>query len=361
MAKHRQSKETYRSINHHDWSFSPSSGPYIGYKMLSNALTKPDDELILYIERSSFQLDKYLSDARMKEKFDWLQMLTTIFERILGALGQEHRIATILVRWSFSFLTNLCSGSFSDQAAEHDVFRRFVWSSSSNRSENEEISSGVDSANTENYWTPARRQSSSGRTRQSISGTHRLPAVTFAGWRWGLSDNPSETRIRSLHVLDGQVDQRLYESVNQRAARIFEQKQMKSQTKTAESRRSSAAGRFPSVGHRPVDDRHSVGWAGVSTKESRWSRRVLQRRGSLSRRSFSFITRRFSPSVTRWHQNVSFEIAREEHWRASLWKCFSIGTEDQSKSWNNLRPTVRQGTDSVAFNGRTVADWSTAV
>lgn len=94
--------------------------------MLNDALTKTDDELILHIERSVFQLDKYLTDERVKEKFDWLQMLTTIFERILGALGQEHRIATILVRSSFSFLTSFCSDAFSDQVAEHEVFRRLV-------------------------------------------------------------------------------------------------------------------------------------------------------------------------------------------------------------------------------------------
>ena len=81
--------------------------------MLNDALTKTDDELIMHIERSVFQLDKYLSDQRMKEKFDWLQMLTTIFERILGALGQDHRIATILVRcFSFSVLKSLRSHFF---------------------------------------------------------------------------------------------------------------------------------------------------------------------------------------------------------------------------------------------------------
>ena len=77
---------------------SHSSGPYIGYKMLSEALKKTDDELILHIEGNVFKLDEYLSDERMKEKLEWVQMLTTIFERILGALGQEYRIAKILVR-----------------------------------------------------------------------------------------------------------------------------------------------------------------------------------------------------------------------------------------------------------------------
>lgn len=66
--------------------------------MLDEALQKTDDELIMHIERDYFQLDKFLADERMKEKLDWLRMLTTIFERILGALGQDQRIASILVR-----------------------------------------------------------------------------------------------------------------------------------------------------------------------------------------------------------------------------------------------------------------------
>jgi hypothetical protein len=61
-------------------------------------LKKEPDKLILDMTRDTFQLDKYLSDDRMKTNFEWLQTLTSLFEQVLGCLGQEKRIADILVR-----------------------------------------------------------------------------------------------------------------------------------------------------------------------------------------------------------------------------------------------------------------------
>ena len=78
--------------------FSRGSLPKIGYKMLCNLLVKEADEIIIDLTKDYFQLDKYLSDDRMKTNFAWVEILTTLFERILGCLGQEKRIAEILVR-----------------------------------------------------------------------------------------------------------------------------------------------------------------------------------------------------------------------------------------------------------------------
>jgi hypothetical protein len=73
--------------------------------MLSYMLNKEADQLIIDLTRDYFQLSKYLSDDRMKRNFQWLETLTTLFERILGCLGQDKRIADILVRsLSFVFL-----------------------------------------------------------------------------------------------------------------------------------------------------------------------------------------------------------------------------------------------------------------
>jgi len=66
-------------------------------------LKKEPDQLILDLTRDYFQLDKYLSDDRMKTNFQWLKTLTTLFEQILGCLGQDKRIADILVR-NLSFI-----------------------------------------------------------------------------------------------------------------------------------------------------------------------------------------------------------------------------------------------------------------
>jgi hypothetical protein len=65
--------------------------------MLSEMLTKDPDQMIVDMTREYFQLDKYLSDDSLKTHFDWVQMLTSLFERILTCIGQEKRIADILV------------------------------------------------------------------------------------------------------------------------------------------------------------------------------------------------------------------------------------------------------------------------
>lgn len=66
--------------------------------MLTKALAVNDDDLIGHITHPSFQLDTFLNDERLKIKFDWLEMLTTIFERILHCKCQERQMAQILVR-----------------------------------------------------------------------------------------------------------------------------------------------------------------------------------------------------------------------------------------------------------------------
>ncbi len=66
--------------------------------MLCNMLKKEPDQMIVDITGDYFQLDKYLSDDRVKTNVEWLETLTTLFERILDCLGQEKRIAEILVR-----------------------------------------------------------------------------------------------------------------------------------------------------------------------------------------------------------------------------------------------------------------------
>jgi hypothetical protein len=81
--------------------------------MLSDMIGKKPDKMIIDITQPYFQLDKYLSDDRMKTNFEWLQMLTTLFERTLGCLGQEERVANILVRKKiFIFKVNI--GFYSD-------------------------------------------------------------------------------------------------------------------------------------------------------------------------------------------------------------------------------------------------------
>jgi len=72
--------------------------------MLADMMGKEPDELIIKMSEDKFQLNKYLSDDRMKTNFEWLQMLTTLFERILSCLGQDKRIAEILVRTFHSLL-----------------------------------------------------------------------------------------------------------------------------------------------------------------------------------------------------------------------------------------------------------------
>lgn len=70
-------------------------------------LGKEPDELIIKMSEERFQLKKYLSDDRMKLNFLWLETLTTLFERILNCLGQDKRIAQILVRSSVSSLLSI--------------------------------------------------------------------------------------------------------------------------------------------------------------------------------------------------------------------------------------------------------------
>lgn len=74
-------------------------------------LEKEPDELIIRMSEDRFQLKKYLSDDRMKVNFLWLETLTTLFERILNCLGQDKRIAQILVRRFFSSLLSISTHS----------------------------------------------------------------------------------------------------------------------------------------------------------------------------------------------------------------------------------------------------------
>ena len=72
--------------------------------MLVDMMQKEPDAMIIDMDRDYFQLDAYLSDDRVKTNFEWLKMLTTLFVRMLDCLGQEQRIAKILVR---AFLSSL--------------------------------------------------------------------------------------------------------------------------------------------------------------------------------------------------------------------------------------------------------------
>lgn len=65
--------------------------------MLLDMLTKDPDVMIVQLDGPKFQLNKYLADPRMNTNFEWVQMLTTLFERMLTCLGQGERIARILV------------------------------------------------------------------------------------------------------------------------------------------------------------------------------------------------------------------------------------------------------------------------
>jgi hypothetical protein len=71
--------------------------------MLLDMLTKDPDVMIVQLDGPKFQLEKYLSDPRMNTNFEWVQMLTTLFERMLTCLGQGERIARILVCLPFRF------------------------------------------------------------------------------------------------------------------------------------------------------------------------------------------------------------------------------------------------------------------
>jgi len=66
--------------------------------MLCDLLKKEPDEMIVDMTKEYFQLDKYLSDERMETNPEWVEILTTVFERMLNCLGQERRISEILTK-----------------------------------------------------------------------------------------------------------------------------------------------------------------------------------------------------------------------------------------------------------------------
>ena len=61
-------------------------------------LEKEADELIIRMSGEQFQLDKYLFGPRKKTNFEWLRIFTTLLERILTCLGQDKRVAGMLIR-----------------------------------------------------------------------------------------------------------------------------------------------------------------------------------------------------------------------------------------------------------------------
>ena len=80
-------------------------------------LEKEPDALIIKISEEQFPLKMYLFDNRMKVDFRWLEALTILFERILNCLGQDKRIAQILVRsFFYSLLPTRNQNQFSSDS-----------------------------------------------------------------------------------------------------------------------------------------------------------------------------------------------------------------------------------------------------
>ena len=79
--------------------------------MLVDMMGKEPDAMIIDMDRDYFQLDAYLSDDRVKTNVEWLEMLTTLFVRMLDCLGQEQRIGKILVCASLHFVARTSFGS----------------------------------------------------------------------------------------------------------------------------------------------------------------------------------------------------------------------------------------------------------
>lgn len=63
--------------------------------MLTRLLSKQPDEILAEMLHPNFQLKTFLKDNRMRSRYDWIQTMTTLLERITTCIGSRERIVMI--------------------------------------------------------------------------------------------------------------------------------------------------------------------------------------------------------------------------------------------------------------------------
>ncbi|UJR19289.1 hypothetical protein I4U23_022418 [Adineta vaga] len=69
--------------------------PAVSYRTLTNLLDKPPDEILTEMVHSNFQLNQFLNDKRIQERYDWIYSMTVLLEKITYCNQSRERIVTI--------------------------------------------------------------------------------------------------------------------------------------------------------------------------------------------------------------------------------------------------------------------------
>ncbi|CAF0927851.1 unnamed protein product [Adineta steineri] len=69
--------------------------PPVSYPTLTKLIDKTPDEILAEMLQPNFQLNKFLNDKRMKERFDWMNHMTILLEKITQCIGLREYIIMI--------------------------------------------------------------------------------------------------------------------------------------------------------------------------------------------------------------------------------------------------------------------------
>ncbi|CAF5020905.1 unnamed protein product [Rotaria sp. Silwood1] len=69
--------------------------PPVSYSALIKLVDKSSDEILIEMLHPNFQLNKFLNDKRMKERYDWIHSMTILLEKITKCIGSNDHIRNV--------------------------------------------------------------------------------------------------------------------------------------------------------------------------------------------------------------------------------------------------------------------------
>ncbi|CAF4369011.1 unnamed protein product [Rotaria sp. Silwood2] len=69
--------------------------PRVSYPTLTKLVDKSSDDILTEMLHPNFQLNKFLNDKRMQERYDWIFSMTTLLEKITQCIESRERIVMI--------------------------------------------------------------------------------------------------------------------------------------------------------------------------------------------------------------------------------------------------------------------------
>ncbi|CAF1207828.1 unnamed protein product [Adineta steineri] len=69
--------------------------PPVSYPTLTKLIDKTPDEILAEMLHPNFQLNKFLNDKRMQERFDWMNHMTILLEKITKCIGSNEQLRTV--------------------------------------------------------------------------------------------------------------------------------------------------------------------------------------------------------------------------------------------------------------------------